>query len=59
MLCIYCHQVPARLLLPHAMPHAGGEEQDFEQTYIFGPPGNRLHRRSRAAWQTVLGLAQT
>jgi hypothetical protein len=20
----------------------GGEEQDFEQTYIFGPPGNRL-----------------
>jgi hypothetical protein len=20
----------------------GGEEQDFEQTYIFGPPDNRL-----------------
>lgn len=33
----------------------GGEEQDFEQTYIFGPPGNRLagsrqQQQQRSCW---------
>lgn len=29
----------------------GGEEQDFEQTYIFGPPDNRLAGRKQQQQQ--------
>lgn len=30
---------------------SGKEEQDFEQIYVFGPPGNRLARHTKQSEQ--------